>query len=188
MKVELGSKNYLYPALVVVVGTHVKGKPNYTPVAHTGLLGNKISIFLEKSNYAYQGVKENNTFSVNIPSSDQLVLVDYCGLVSGREVDKGALFTTFYGELDTAPMIEECPINTECKVESIVEFETWGDGFVGEVVATYCNDSVLTEGKVDLRKVDPYFISARDLYYYGLGERIAKDKVGRELMKNKKKV
>jgi len=69
----------------------------------------------------------------------------------------------------------------------VVEFETWGDGFVGEVVATYCNDSILTEGKVDLRKVDPYFISARDLYYYGLGERIARDKVGRELMENKEK-
>ena len=187
MKVELGPKSYLYPAIVVVVGTHVSGKPNYAPVAHTGLLGNRISIFIEKKNHTYQGIQENRTFSINIPSSDQLVLVDYCGLVSGREVDKSALFTTFYGELKTAPMIEECPINTECRVESMVEFETWGDGFVVEIVATYCDDSVLTEGKVDLRKVDPYFISARDLYYYGLGERIARDKVGRELMKNKEK-
>ena len=55
-------------------------------------------------------------------------------------------------------------------------------------MATYCDDDVLTEGKVDLRKVDPYFVSARDLYYYGLGERIARTEIGRELMKNKDKL
>ena len=58
----------------------------------------------------------------------------------------------------------------------------------GEPLMPAPNESVLTDGEVDLIKVDPYFISARDLYYYGLGERIAKDKVGRELMKNKNKV
>jgi len=188
MKVELGPKMHLYPAIVVVVGTHVNGKPNYTTVSHTGPLGRRISIFLTKNSYSYQGIKENGAFSINIPSSDQLVLVDYCGQVSGREVDKSALFTTFYGELQTAPMIEECPINSVCRVESMVEFETWGDGFVGEVVATYCDDDVLTEGKVDLRKVDPYFVSARDLHYYGLGERMARTEIGRELMKNKDKL
>jgi flavin reductase (DIM6/NTAB) family NADH-FMN oxidoreductase RutF len=183
MKVKLGTKIYLFPAIVVVVGTHVNGKPNYTPVAHTGLLGTRVSICLEKSNYAYQGVMENRAFSINIPTKEQLVLVDYCGLVSGRDVDKGELFTSFYGRLDNAPMIEECPINMECRVESVIEFEEWVDGFVGEVIETHCDNNVLVDGEVDLRKVNPYFISARDLYYYGLGERIASDGVGKALKK-----
>ena len=62
----------------------------------------------------------------------------------------------------------------------MIEFETWADGFVGEVVATYCDENVLSDGEVDLRKVDPYFIRAKDLYYYCLGEKISSDGIGEQ--------
>ena len=42
---------------------------------------------------------------------------DFCGLVSGRDIDKAALFDVFYGELKTAPMITECPLSLECRLE-----------------------------------------------------------------------
>jgi flavin reductase (DIM6/NTAB) family NADH-FMN oxidoreductase RutF len=88
MKVELGPKNYLYPALVVLVGANVNGKPNYTPVAHTGLMINRVSVTLTGNSHSNKGIKENGTFSINIPSQEQLVLTDYCGLVSGKDTDK----------------------------------------------------------------------------------------------------
>jgi flavin reductase (DIM6/NTAB) family NADH-FMN oxidoreductase RutF len=191
MKVELGPKNYLYPALVVLVGANVNGKPNYTPVAHTGLMINRVSVTLTDNSHSNKGIKENGTFSINIPSQEQLVLTDYCGLVSGKDTDKGALFTNFYGELGTAPMIEECPLNMECRVvETTVSpraRDAPADVYIGEISATYCNEDVLTDGKFDLMKVKPYFISARDLFYYGLGERIARDGIGKQLKEKQEK-
>jgi flavin reductase (DIM6/NTAB) family NADH-FMN oxidoreductase RutF len=185
MKVELGQKNYLYPALVVLVGANVNGKPNYTPVAHTGLWITRSSVALTANSHSNKGIKENGTFSFNMPSQEQLILTDYCGLVSGKDTDKGALFTTFYGELGTAPMIEECPLNMEFRVvETTVSPRTRGppaDVYIGEIIATYCNEDVLTDDKFDLMKAKPYFVSARDLFYYGLGERIARDGDGKEL-------
>jgi flavin reductase (DIM6/NTAB) family NADH-FMN oxidoreductase RutF len=191
MKVELGPRNYLYPALVVLVGANVNGKPNYTPVAHTGLMMNRASVALSGNSHSNKGVKENGTFSLNMPSQAQLILTDYCGLVSGRDTDKGALFTNFYGELGTAPMIEECPLNMECRV---VETTTAprarrapADVYIAEVVATYCSGDVLTDDKFDLMKAKPYFVSARDLFYYGLGERIARDGDGKQLKEKQEK-
>ena len=191
MKVELGQKNYLYPALVVLVGANVNGKPNYTPVAHTGLWITRSSVALTANSHSNKGIKENGTFSFNIPSQEQLILTDYCGLVSGKDTDKGALFTNFYGELGTAPMIEECPLNMEFRVvETTVSPRKRGapaDVYIGEIITTYCNEDVLTDGELDLMKVKPYFISARDLFYYGLGERIARDGIGEQLKEKQEK-
>ena len=64
---------------------------------------------------------------------------DYCGLVSGKNVDKGEFFEVFYGELKTAPMIAECPINMECRLIQTVDFPRH-DIFVGEIVAAGIND------------------------------------------------
>ena len=59
--------------------------------------------------YTSEGIAETRTFSVNIPSSALLEKTDYCGLVSGRKTDKSGVFDVFYGSLETAPMIRECP-------------------------------------------------------------------------------
>ena len=73
--------------------------------------------------------------------------VVYCGIVSGKKVDKGALFKTFFGKLKTAPMIEECPVNMECQLVRTVDFPTH-DIFMGEVVNTFCDEAVLTVNTV----------------------------------------
>ena len=71
---------------------------------------------LHEDHYTTKGIVENGTYSVNVPSTRLLSLADYCGLVSGHRVDKSRLFETFYGELGTAPMAAECPVNLECRV------------------------------------------------------------------------
>jgi flavin reductase (DIM6/NTAB) family NADH-FMN oxidoreductase RutF len=114
-------------------------------------------------------------FSVNLPSTDMLAVTDYCGIVSGRDVDKAALFTSFYGELGTAPMIESCPVNLECRVikDFAVEHRHI---FVGRVVETYADEAYVVEregrkGIADMRELDP-IIYALDNRYYRIGEPI----------------
>jgi flavin reductase (DIM6/NTAB) family NADH-FMN oxidoreductase RutF len=139
-----------------------------------------ISVSVGKRKYSNGGIKEHGTFSVNIPSVDLVEKTDYCGSVSGRKTDKSALFTNFYGALETAPMIEECPINMACRVIQTLELTTH-DAFVGEIVETYCDEAYLVDGKVDFARVQPILFTT-DSNYCKLGERFAQAwHVGRKL-------
>lgn len=186
MKIEVGAKNCLYPMLTTLVGANVNRKPNYITIAHVGIMDlSSISLSMNKVHYTNAGIKENKTFSVNIPSVEMAKETDYCGIVSGKNVDKGALFTNFYGKLKTAPMIEECPINMECKLVKTVDFPKH-DIFIGEIVATYYDDVILTDGDVDLCKVQPILFVIHGYTYWNIGEKFAKAKnIGKELKAKK---
>jgi flavin reductase (DIM6/NTAB) family NADH-FMN oxidoreductase RutF len=183
MKTEIGAKNCLYPMLTTLVGVNVQNRPNYITIAHIGIMGwNSVSLAMGKTHFTNAGVRENRSFSINIPSRDLVRETDYCGLVSGRKVDKSTLFHNFYGKLGTAPMIRECPVNMECRLMKTVDFPSH-DIFIGEIVNTYCDVTVLTEGIVDIRKVNPLLFAMNDRSYYSLGDRVAKAwDVGKELI------
>jgi flavin reductase (DIM6/NTAB) family NADH-FMN oxidoreductase RutF len=174
MKVNLGAKNCLYPMPTTIVGALVNGKPNYIPIAHVGIMDlGSVSLGMGKVHYTNAGIKENGSFSVNIPSVKMVKTTDYCGLVSGKTTDKSAIFKTFYGKLKTAPMIEECKINMECELIKTVDFPSH-DIFVGKIVETYCDQEVLTDGVVNFDKVQPILFVMNDRSYWTLGERFAK--------------
>jgi flavin reductase (DIM6/NTAB) family NADH-FMN oxidoreductase RutF len=162
---------------VTIVGANVQGKPNYAVVAHVGIFNYStpqyISVGLNKSHFTNQGIKDNGTFSVCIPSDDMAVVTDYVGIVSGKKIDKSNVFRTFYGELGTAPMIEECPVCMECKLFQKLDFKTH-DVFVGELITTYCDDDVLTDGKIDQTKVRPILFDMDMQQYWKLGDPIGK--------------
>ncbi len=184
MKIELGAKNCLYPMPTVLVGALVDGKPNYTAIAHVGIMEpGAVSLGMNKTHYSNVGIKANKTFSINIPSTKQVKETDHCGLVSGKDKNKAALFKTFFGKLKTAPMIEEFSINMECKLVKTVDFPNH-DVFIGEIVNTFCDEAVLTDGVVDFSKVQPILFVMNDRSYWSLGKKFAKAwSAGKELTK-----
>lgn len=182
MKIELGAKNCLYPLPTVLVGALVNEKPNYLTIAHVGIMEpDAVSLGMNKHHYTNQGIKTNKTFSINIPSTKLVKETDYCGLVSGKDKNKADLFKTFYGKLKTAPMIEQCSINMECELIKTVDFPNH-DIFIGKIVATHCNEAVLTNGVVDFEKVQPILFVMNDQSYWSLGKKLAKAwDIGKEL-------
>ena len=173
-KVQVGRKIFLYPMPTTLVGANVGNKPNYITIAHVGIMGvASVSISMRRTHYTNFGIKENSTFSVNIPSTRMVKETDYCGLVSGKNANKGILFQTFYGKLKTAPMVKECYVNMECKLNQTIEFPEH-DIFIGEVVETYCDEHCLDEGVIDMAKVDPILFAMGDKSYWRLGEQFAK--------------
>jgi flavin reductase (DIM6/NTAB) family NADH-FMN oxidoreductase RutF len=178
MKIKLGSIPYVYPIPIVLAGANIRGRPNYATLGDCGVMGIKpplVYVSLHKEHYTTRGVLENGTFSVNFPSTELLSITDYCGLVSGKEVDKSELFVTFYGELRTAPMIDECPVNLECSVVHDFSIEH-RHIFVGEVVQAYVGQEYLAESGehrsvADLTRLDP-IIYALDNRYYRIGDPI----------------
>jgi flavin reductase (DIM6/NTAB) family NADH-FMN oxidoreductase RutF len=176
MKQKLGGINTLYPTPTVLVGTIVNDKPNFITIAHIGIVNHAtphmISLSMGKAHYTNPGIIENKAFSVNIPSENLVVETDYVGLVSGHKTDKSGLFEIFYGELEIAPMITECPLNMECRLFDTYDTPTH-DLFIGEIVQTYADESVLTDGKVDLAKVKPLLFDMSSVKYWSVGNAVA---------------
>jgi flavin reductase (DIM6/NTAB) family NADH-FMN oxidoreductase RutF len=178
VKVKLGTFPLVYPIPICLVGADVGGRPNYATIGQCGLMGIKPPVVYVSSNcdhYTNQGILENGTYSINFPTVDMLAVTDYCGIVSGRDIDKSELFESFYGELDTAPMIRECPVNLECRV--INEFSIQHRQiFVAEVVQAYVDDELVTESDgprmvADMTRLNP-IIYALDNRYYCIGRPI----------------
>jgi flavin reductase (DIM6/NTAB) family NADH-FMN oxidoreductase RutF len=94
-------------------------------------------------------------------------------MVSGHDTDKSDVFETFYGELETAPMIADCPVNMECRLYQLVDFKTH-DLFIGEIISTHADESVLTDGNVDMDKLKPMLFDMARKEYFKLGESFAK--------------
>jgi len=177
-KVKFGQIPLIYPIPITLTGSLVKGKPNFETIGDVGIIGIKpplVYISSSQDHYTNIGILENETFSINFPPTSLLAKTDYCGSVSGRDVDKSKLFTIFFGDLKTAPMIQECFVNIECKV--IKEFSIkHRQVFVGDVEQTYVNEEFVTEHEgrqriADMSKLDP-IIYALDNRYYNIGKQI----------------
>jgi flavin reductase (DIM6/NTAB) family NADH-FMN oxidoreductase RutF len=100
-------------------------------------------------------------------------ITDYCGIVSGKKNDKSEIFDLFYGELKTAPMIRDCPLNMECTLVEIVE-SSMNEIFIGEILGIYTEERFMTDGKSDFKKIKPLILSQPDTSYWRLGEPLAK--------------
>jgi len=174
VKEKLGATNALYPLVTALVGATVDGRADFATIAHGGIAHLKgVTLGMNKSHLTNEGIKANRTFSVNLPSEDMVVVTDHVGMVSGRKEDKSGMFDLFYGELATAPMIEQCRVTMELKLIEHVELPTH-DLFVGEVVGTCGAIRVLTNGVVDIAKLRPLLFDMASKKYRSLGEPVAK--------------
>jgi flavin reductase (DIM6/NTAB) family NADH-FMN oxidoreductase RutF len=175
-KKKLAPKPYMYPKPAALVGAMVRGKPNFLTVANCGIINYDPPMIYAASNkrhYTNIGVRRRKTFSVNVPGAGMAELTDFCGLYSGRDTDKSEIFDVFYGELETAPMIEQCPVNFECRLVKTIHFGH-EEVFIGEIVAIYADNKCLTRGKPDIKKIDPIIYSTSDRKYFRLGKEVGK--------------
>jgi flavin reductase (DIM6/NTAB) family NADH-FMN oxidoreductase RutF len=187
VKIPIGPQTLIYPMPALLVGANVNGKPNFLTVAWGGIANGEppmVSVAINHQRYTLQGIRKSLTFSVNVASSDMARETDYCGITSGSKIDKVEVckFKVFYGKLGTAPLIEQCPINLECKVMHILDLGSHSL-VIGKIEETHVSESCLTDGKPDVNKIKP-LIYSRDpaRQYSDLGKVIAKaHNVGQEL-------
>jgi flavin reductase (DIM6/NTAB) family NADH-FMN oxidoreductase RutF len=174
-KVKLGASSVLFPMPIVIVGTNVAGKPNYSTVAWCNIVEQKPAMLMiasNKSHYTNKGIKEYGTFSINIPSESLMEKTDYVGIYSGNKIDKSKVFQNFYGILETAPMVEECSVNLECKLVKTIDLEIGHEIFIGKIEEVYVNQECLTNGLPDISKVKP--LAFGNSHYWSLGEELGK--------------
>jgi flavin reductase (DIM6/NTAB) family NADH-FMN oxidoreductase RutF len=146
-----------------------------------------VQISVRPSRYTHEAISDKREFTVCVPSSTQSKIADFCGLVSGRDVDKlaSAGLTAMKGQFTDAPVVAEFPVCMECKLIGSLKLGSHGL-FVGEVAAVWIDGKYLDEkGNADLRKLSPiaYAPMTGGAEYFTVGESVGKSfSIGRELM------
>ncbi len=185
LKVKIDPGPFVLPMPVALVGAEVNGKPNFMPAAFIGIVNFKpamVACGLSPAHYTCDGIAANGTFSLNLPGPELVEATDWCGLKSGKNHDKAGVFKTFTGELETAPMIEDCRLTAECRLVRTVPFEV-DTVYFGEVVSIYLDQDASVDGAPVWEKINPLFFTFPDKGYRTLGTRIAEAwSVGKKFM------
>ena len=170
MKKNTGAQLALYPSPVTVVGAMVDGKPNWTLVAHAGIMAHShLMLSMVKAHCTNKGIRENKVVSVNIVDASWLKDADRMGCVSGNKTDKSEAFAYTLGEKG-APMIDAAKVSIECEVEDIYDLAGF-DNFICKITGTYVDEEILTEkGKIDYRKFKPALFQFPTYEYLETGD------------------
>jgi len=174
-KINIGNNVFLLPMPMVLVGSRIKGRPNFMAVAWVSRVNASPNVMCVAigNKFTAEGILENKEFSINIPSVDLMPQTDLMGIVSGRDYDKSKEFDIFYGALKNAPMICECPVMMECRLVKSVRLEV-DTLFMGEVMNVWSEEKYLTNGAPDITKFSPFCLSMPDNRYWSLGKEIGK--------------
>lgn len=150
----------LNPVPVVLISSrNNEGKDNAFTVGWVGTVCTRppmLSISIRPERLSYDYIKESMEFVVNIPHAGMTKEVDFCGVRSGKKIDKikEMKFTMKECSNINAAYIEECPINIECKVKQIVSLGSH-DMFISEVLSSHINEELIDEkGKIHFEKGD----------------------------------
>ncbi len=168
--------NMLYPLPVVMVSVADRnGKPNIITVAWAGTICSDppmVSISVRPERYSHAILKETGEFVINLTTRDLCFATDYCGVKSGRDVDKfkEMHLTALPASVVKAPLIGESPVNLECRVTEVKSLGSH-DMFMAEVVAVQADEKYMDEKhKFHLEWADP--ITYLHGTYYTCGDRL----------------
>ena len=172
MRKNFGTKSWLYPMPVLIVAAYDQsGKPNAMNAAWGGIFtDDHIGICISEGHKTTQNILARKAFTVSMATANQLVACDYVGIVSGnREPDKFAKagFTAVRSEVVDAPIIEQLPMTLECEM---VSYDQESNYLVGRIVNVSADESILTDGKIDYRKLRPITYDPVGHHYVELGE------------------
>lgn len=172
-KTEIKPSTMLNPVPVVMVSCGTMEKSNIVTVAWTGTVNSEppmVYISVRKSRYSHGLILESRSFVLNLVNADTVKAADFCGVKSGRDVDKFEVLqlTKTEGPVTGVPMISECPVNLECKVTQVLELGSH-DMFLATVEAVYVNNRLI-DGKaaIDLAKANLVAYSHGE--YFDLGK------------------
>lgn len=187
-----GNMLYPLPAVMVSVGNK-QGKTNIITVAWTGTICTNpamVYISVRPERYSYQMIKESGEFVINLTTEKLVKATDYCGVKSGRDVDKWKEMNLHQVKAETleySPLILESPVNIECKVVEIKELGSH-HMFLANVTAVHADEAYLNEqNKFELNNTGLLAYSHGE--YLGLGKKLGTFgySIRKKAKKNKKK-
>ena len=175
-KIQWKPGNMVYPLPAVMVSCADKaGNSNIITVAWTGTVCTNppmAYISVRPERHSYQMIRETGEFVINLTTTELAFATDFCGVRSGRDVDKFSemKLTKEQGSVVAAPMIAESPVNIECKVREVQELGSH-HMFLADVVAVHVDDQYMDEKqKFELGMAGLLAYSHGE--YYNLGKQV----------------
>lgn len=165
----------LYPLPAVMVTCGTMENPNVLTVAWTGIINSDPAmtyISVRPSRFSHALIAENKEFVINMTSQKMLKAADFCGVKSGKDIDKfkETGLTLLPCQNVKAPMIKESPLSLECRVTEVKTLGTH-DMFLAEIVAVHAEEALLDEnGRFDLEKSG--LVAFCHGAYYALGNKL----------------
>ena len=150
---------------------------NIITIGWTGILNTippKTYISVRPTRHSYEMIKEKGEFVINLTPSNLVKEADYCGIYTGKKVNKfeKCKLTKVKGTQIDTPMIEECPVNIECRVTDIIPLGSH-DMFMADILAVNVNEELFDkEDKMHLDKAN--LICYAHVEYFELGKKIGK--------------
>lgn len=178
-KRTLRGGNMLNPTPVVMVSCgSTLDEYNIITIAWTGTVSSdppKCSISIRPERHSYGIIKQSGEFVINLVDKKLTPYADWCGVRSGKKYNKFVEtgLTPVKASKVNAPMIEEAPVNLECKVTQIIPLGSH-DMFLAEVVAVHVNEKLFSPktDAIDLKRAD--LVTYSHGHYYTLGEVLGK--------------
>ena len=173
MKKDFGPKTWLYPMPVFIVAAYgIDGTPNAMTAAWGGIYtDDKVGICLSEEHMTTKNILATKAFTVSMATVQHTTACDYIGIVSGNNVsDKLARagFHTTKSQHVNAPLIDELPMAMECE---LVSYDEESNFLVGRIVNVCADDSILTDGKIDVAKLRPITYDPVSHSYMTIGEK-----------------
>ncbi len=180
MKTTFGPQKILFPMPTSLVVTGTMEKANIVTIAWVTLLTSApptLGVSVGTSGYSGNEILKNKHFTVNIASVDIMIEADFCGITSGKDIDKFEKtgFTKMQSKHIPSPIIKECPLNFECKlVKSSLVGTT--NHFVGEILEVHMDTNKLQDvnkpGSFDVEAMNPLIYVGGAREYRKIGEKI----------------
>ena len=177
MRKDLGAKTFIYPMPVLIIGTYdEKGEPDAMNAAWGGIYDyGQITISLG-AHVSTDNIRKNKAFTVSFATRKTVAQSDYVGIVSKakepRKIEKAGLHP-IKSEKVNAPLFEEYPVTLECELVSLDGEMGDGGTLIGQIVNVSVDESVLTNGKIDVKKLEPLAFDGENAKYNVIGEEIA---------------
>lgn len=165
----------LAPVPPVLVSCGTMEKPNIITIAWTGIINSRppmTYISVRPERYSYDIIKDSGEFVINLPTEKLVFAADYCGVKSGKTIDKFAemKLTPQQASKIAAPMIAESPLSIECRVKDMISLGSH-DMFLAEILAVNVDDSAFNkQGKLDF--IQCGLIAYAHGEYFTLGKRL----------------
>lgn len=178
-KRTLRGGNMLNPTPVVMVSCGATlDEYNIITVAWAGTVNSDppmCSVSIRPTRHSYDIIKRSGCFVINLVNNELSDCADWCGVRSGKKYNKFVEtgLTPVRATQVNAPMIEESPVNLECKVTQVLPLGTH-DMFLAEVVAVHVNEHLFSKktDAINLQRAD--LVTYSHGHYYALGEKIGK--------------
>lgn len=174
MRKDFGKKSWLYPMPVLIVAAYDDtGVPNVMNAAWGGIFTDEtIGICLSECHKTTKNIRATGAFTVSMATVDTVTACDYVGLVSGnKEPDKFAKagFSAVKSQFVNAPIINELPMTLECE---LLSYDEESNHLVGRIVNISAEESILTDGKIDIAKLRPITYDPIGHNYFELGAKV----------------